>query len=108
MIMSGRNMKPSIVPIASWSRARGVYGGPPDAATSFVSALWGLAPPRIERGSVSRILSRRDIHLRGLPEGSNGPFSGAFLLGLAPTRVCRAGPVARAAGGLLHHRFTLA
>ena len=30
------------------------------------------------------------------------------LLGLAPGGVCRAGPVARPAGGLLHHRFTLA
>ena len=30
------------------------------------------------------------------------------LLGLAPGGVCRAGPVARPAGGLLHHRFTFA
>lgn len=29
------------------------------------------------------------------------------LLGLAPDGVCRASPVTRAAGGLLHHRFTL-
>ena len=31
-----------------------------------------------------------------------------FLLDLAPDGVCRADAVARAAGGLLHHRFTLA
>jgi len=30
------------------------------------------------------------------------------MLGLAPDGVCLAGPVARSAGGLLHHRFTLA
>jgi hypothetical protein len=33
---------------------------------------------------------------------------GAGLLDLAPGGVYRAGPVARTAGGLLHHRFTLA
>jgi|SRR5581483_1714686 len=31
----------------------------------------------------------------------------ALLFGLAPGGVCRAGPVARAAGALLPHRFTL-
>jgi hypothetical protein len=35
-----------------------------------------------------------------------GP-EGTGLLDLAPGGVCLAGPVARAAGGLLHHRFTL-
>ena len=38
--------------------------------------------------------------VRPMPEGSG-------LLDLAPGGVCRAGPVARVAGGLLHHRFTL-
>ena len=59
------------------------------------------------RGPVSRILSGRDICLCGLPEGLDGPSSDAFLLGLAPARVYRSDPVARAVGGLLHHRFTL-
>jgi hypothetical protein len=61
-----------------------------------------------ERGPISRILSGRDIYLRGPPKGSDGQSSSAFLFGLAPTRVCRADPVARTAGGLLHHPFTLA
>jgi len=37
-----------------------------------------------------------------------GTASGASLFDLAPTGVCRAGSVARTAGGLLPHRFTLA
>src|SRR5947208_487504 len=51
----------------------------------------------------------------GLPAGSGGPPSDACagppwraLLDLAPGGVCRAVPVAWGAGGLLHHRFTLA
>ena len=45
--------------------------------------------------------------------GRNGPFrvvpggTNFFLLGLAPDGVCRARPVARPAGELLPHRFTL-
>jgi len=37
-----------------------------------------------------------------------GTASSASLFDLAPTGVCRAGSVARTAGGLLPHRFTLA
>jgi hypothetical protein len=40
-------------------------------------------------------------HARPVPGGTR-------LLDLAPGGVCLAGPVARVAGGLLHHRFTLA
>jgi len=40
--------------------------------------------------------------------GSNGAGSSSPLLGLAPDGGCLAGPIAGAAGGLLHHRFTLA
>ncbi len=49
-----------------------------------------------------------------LPAGSDGPPSNACAapsrkpLGLAPGGVYRAAPVTRGAGGLLHHRFTLA
>ena len=68
---------------------------------------------------VSRILfsvdRRRVIPLgRRSPAASSGlPGSGAGhaiapLFGLAPCGVCRAIPVARDAGGLLPHRFTLA
>ena len=39
---------------------------------------------------------------------SNGAGSSSPLLGLAPDGGCLAGPIAGAAGGLLHHRFTLA
>ena len=42
------------------------------------------------------------------PGASGEPPSDAPLFGLAPVGVYRASPVARAAGGLLHHRFTLA
>ena len=50
------------------------------------------------------------------PEASSGPLAPAvrsprpecFLLGLAPSGVCRATTVARRAGELLPHRFTLA
>ncbi len=64
--------------------------------------------------SVSRILSRTAIHLgaplptrsRGLPGTSAGHRSS--LLGLAPGGVCLAVTIARDAGGLLLHRFTLA
>ena len=79
---------------------------------------------------VGRVLSRvlsapgATIHLgrplpaasSGLPACSGGQPSnarasgarlGTGLLDLAPGGVCRAGPVTRTAGGLLHHRFTL-
>jgi hypothetical protein len=72
---------------------------------------------------VSRILYRRvaaavAIHLgRTLPSASCGLPGGAsprkrtgrpyLLLGLAPGGACRAAPVARCAGELLPHRFTL-
>jgi hypothetical protein len=42
------------------------------------------------------------------PKASAGPAESAFLFGLAPDGVYRASPVARTAGGLLPHRFTLA
>ena len=64
--------------------------------------------------SVSRILSRTVIHLGApLPSRSCGlPVTirraTGSLLGLAPGGVCRAVTVARDAGGLLPHRFTLA
>src|SRR5699024_3235252 len=90
----------------------------------------GGFPGRAGRASwrVSRILSPPQrvavIHLGlPLPVGSSGPPAGlgrAALerlrshpgkarvgLDLAPGGVCRAIPVTRDAGGLLHHRFTL-
>ena len=39
------------------------------------------------------------------PERAGSPY---LLLGLAPDGVCRAAPVARGAGELLPHRFTVA
>ena len=62
----------------------------------------------LAREPISRILSWEIIYLCSQPEGSGGQPSSAFLLGLAPARVYRAAPVAQDAGGLLHHRFTLA
>ena len=47
------------------------------------------------------------IHLRDLPESVRGRAA-LSLLDLAPGGVCRATPVARSAGALLPHRFTLA
>jgi hypothetical protein len=41
------------------------------------------------------------------PGASGEPPSSAPLFGLAPVGVYQADPVTRAAGGLLHHRFTL-
>jgi len=38
---------------------------------------------------------------------SNGTSRPFILLGLAPGGVCLAGDITAAAGGLLHHRFTL-
>jgi len=73
-------------------------------------------------GPVSRVLSGAIISLgRQLPAGSSDlpggmadrtdPHRGRNpdfpLLGLAPSGVCRARPVARPAGALLPHRFTL-
>lgn len=58
---------------------------------------------------VSRVLSWPEpgtaIHLSGLPAsiGRAAPW----LTGLAPGGACRASPVTRTAGGLLHRRFTL-
>ena len=46
------------------------------------------------------------IHLCGSP-GSVSGRAALSLLNLAPDGVCRAGPVARVAGALLPHRFTL-
>jgi hypothetical protein len=46
------------------------------------------------------------IHLCGSP-GSVRGRAALSLLNLAPDGVCRAGPVARVAGALLPHRFTL-
>ena len=73
----------------------------------------GVSPP------VSRILYRGDPgddHLSG--PAVTGRARAAYpgrdgratlsLLGLAPDGVYQAGPVTRDAGGLLHHRFTLA
>ena len=62
----------------------------------------------LAREPISRILSWEIIYLCSQPEGSGGQPSSAFLLGLAPARVCQAVSVTRNAGGLLHHRFTLA
>ena len=43
-----------------------------------------------------------------LPEHHNGTRRPFVLLGLAPDGVCLADAITNAAGGLLHHRFTLA
>jgi len=43
----------------------------------------------------------------GIGRATRSPEGGALLFGLAPGGVCRAGPVARTAGELLPHRFTL-
>src|ERR1700758_3989449 len=56
-------------------------------------------------GHISRILSRVTIHLCGYPAPRRA--ASAEPVRLAPDGVWRAGPVARAAGGLLPHRFTL-
>ena len=50
----------------------------------------------------TRVLGRAALDVRA--PGAEG----TGLLDLAPGGVCLAGPVARTAGGLLHHRFTLA
>src|SRR3954464_12079966 len=54
---------------------------------------------------VSRILSRVAIHLCGYPAPRRA--ASAEPVRLAPAGGLPAGPVARAAGGLLPHRFTL-
>src|SRR3954469_25620103 len=54
---------------------------------------------------VSRILSGVAIHLCGYPAPRRA--ASAEPVRLAPDGVWRAGPVARTAGGLLPHRFTL-
>ena len=79
-------------------------------AVSAIAEAQTFSPPadRPARGPISRILSWEIIYLRSQPEGSGGQPSSAFLLGLAPARVCQAVSVTRNAGGLLHHRFTLA
>ena len=66
----------------------------------------GDGEPACRRGSVRRRSAGVAIHLRGLP-GDIGRATRP-LLGLAPGGVCRAAPVARRAGALLPHRFTLA
>ena len=55
-------------------------------------------------------LSRPDIAARLMrsTRSSNGAGRTSPLLDLAPSGGCLAAPVARRAGGLLHHRFTLA
>jgi len=75
---------------------------------------WACKP-----NSVTRLRGLAIIHLgrrllgasSGLPEETDEQPAMAcainLLLGLAPDGVCLAGPVAWAAGGLLHHRFTL-
>ena len=71
------------------------------------------ASPRLSP-SVSRILSRTAIHLDGSSPTRSSGLPGTVrratgsLLGLAPGGVCRSAAVAGDAGGLLHHRFTLA
>jgi len=56
-----------------------------------------------------RLPGRSSGLTRGLRAGHPSPPQGglALLFGLAPGGVCRAGPVTRAAGALLPHRFTL-
>src|SRR5207302_1480809 len=59
-------------------------------------SLWGLRP---SPGALALVRPTRRLGRAALER---------LLLGLAPGGVCRAGPVARSAGELLPHRFTLA
>ena len=74
------------------------YGGGDHPSTTTVAG-------RLQRST--RVLGRAALdrtRVRRLP----GTAGGTGLLDLAPGGVYLAGPVARTAGGLLHHRFTLA
>ena len=93
---------------SSWRRSRAlIAGGGADVARG--------QPRRATSPGVSRILSRATIYLdHGIAAGFLAAHLGRdgratlSLLGLAPDGVYRAAPVTRGAGGLLHHRFTLA
>jgi len=84
-----------------WAVSRVLYHpyarGPADVATIDLSRLVTktiMQPTRESNGSISLAI--------------NGASSSSSLLGLAPGGVYTAIAVARDAGGLLHHLFTLA
>ena len=115
------------VRLIRWWYAGGATSREPQAPQGFAPATGCRArgadepvckpdsvPVASDRGRPS-IWGRRLRRPRcGLPAGSDGPSSNACAggrnlpLDLAPGGVCRAATVARRAGGLLHHRFTLA
>src|SRR5690606_12083230 len=126
--------RPSAVLPRSASASRGRSPGASAGEKTWGSASWGRSPGATDQ---SRAITRREApfgasHTQcesackpdsvedGHPSGPHvtagllrptrdsigGPP--ASLLGLAPGGVCRAGPVARSAGGLLLHPFTLA
>src|SRR5881396_1440291 len=67
-----------------------------------------LAPRETVISLGRRLPGASSGHTREPHAGRASPVSGiALLFGLAPGGVCRAGPVTRAAGELLPHRFTL-
>ena len=68
------------------------YGGGDHLSTTTVAGRLQRSTRVLGRAALSHTRARR---------------RGAGLLDLAPGGVYRAGPVARTAGGLLHHRFTL-
>src|SRR3712207_5343871 len=80
------------------SRWATIHLGPPLPAASCDPPASSGGPPSDASGEALRS-RRRVVHRRG--RRSKRP------LDLAPSGVCRAAPVARDAGGLLHHPFTL-
>ena len=86
------------------------------SVTKFVCELESVCKPDSVIGShlswtrVTSSLWRptRRLSLRGGERVTPRPNGPSLLLGLAPSGGCLATPVARCAGGLLHHLFTLA
>src|SRR5690554_1606698 len=83
----------------------GLQSGNPLARGGFHACESACKPDSVEDGHPSGPHVTAGL-LRPTRDSIGGPP--ASLLGLAPGGVCRAGPVARSAGGLLLHPFTLA
>jgi hypothetical protein len=90
VLTTERAYKPnSVAPARPFGRARDGRSSIWDVDCSTPRAAY----PRLGRATRDGTASRRPVRL---------------MLGLAPGGVCLAGPVTRAAGGPLHHPFTLA
>lgn len=91
--------------VRPWHRNRSCV---PDQ-TDKPSSVRGARPRgnHLSRTTVTRCLKRPTRGARG-ESPRRQPWLSRPLLDLAPDGVCLAGPVTRTAGGLLHHRFTLA